>query len=123
MIQFYIPYVFGVLGIGPKKVITIVSMSLSSCVLNIAAEKPGCKINDDCPQSDTCLNQQCINPCTVSNPCAPNAECQAKNHRAVCQCPSGLAGNPFINCYQGTQHPSVMNLVPIYIIPYVYKEF
>jgi hypothetical protein len=72
------------------------------CVLNIAAEEPGCKSSDDCPQSDTCLGRQCVNPCTVSNPCAPSAECQAKNHRAVCQCPSGLTGNPFINCYQGT---------------------
>ncbi|PNF22176.1 hypothetical protein B7P43_G05064 [Cryptotermes secundus] len=69
------------------------------------AEEPGCKINDDCPQSDTCLNHQCINPCTVSNPCAPNAECQAKNHRAVCQCPSGLTGNPFINCYEVPPQP------------------
>lgn len=72
-----------------------------ACVMDFAAEEPGCKSNDDCPQSDTCLNRQCVNPCTVSNPCAPNAECQATNHRAVCHCPSGLAGNPFINCYQG----------------------
>lgn len=80
----------------------------------IAAEEPGCKNSVDCPQSDTCLNRQCVNPCTASNPCAPNAECQAKNHRAVCQCPSGLTGNPFINCYQGTQHP-VIYFAPFYM--------
>lgn len=100
-----------------------VSMRLSLCVLNISAEEPGCKSDDDCPQSATCLNRQCINPCIVSNPCAPNAECQANNHRAVCHCPSGLNGNPFINCYQGTHHPSVINLVPICIIPSFSKKF
>jgi len=80
----------------------------NTCVVDFAAEEPGCKSNDDCPQSDTCLNRKCVNPCTVSNPCAPNAECQAANHRAVCHCPSGLAGNPFINCYQGMQCLSLM---------------
>lgn len=62
---------------------------------------PGCKNDNDCPSSETCLNRQCINPCLVSNPCARNAHCEASNHRAICKCPSGLTGDPFINCYQG----------------------
>lgn len=64
---------------------------------------PGCKSDSDCPSSETCLNRQCINPCLVSNPCARNAHCEANNHRALCKCPAGLTGDPFINCYQELQ--------------------
>lgn len=65
------------------------------------AKLPGCKSDDECPQTDTCLNKQCVNPCIASNPCALNGECQALNHRAVCKCPPGHIGDPFINCYKG----------------------
>lgn len=60
--------------------------------------KPGCTTSDDCPLSEACLNRQCVNPCVVANPCAITADCQAINHKAVCQCPPGLIGDPFIRC-------------------------
>lgn len=47
-----------------------------------------------------CLNRLCVNPCTVANPCAPTAECQALNHKAVCRCPENLIGDPFLRCYE-----------------------
>lgn len=64
-------------------------------------EVSGCKNDDDCSASETCLNKQCVNPCISSNPCAQNGECQALNHRAVCKCLPGYVGDPFINCYKG----------------------
>uniref|UniRef100_A0A2S2QFK9 Neurogenic locus notch 2 n=1 Tax=Sipha flava TaxID=143950 RepID=A0A2S2QFK9_9HEMI len=60
----------------------------------------GCSSNSDCQPTDSCLNRQCVNPCTVSNPCASTALCTINNHKAVCRCPDGLTGDPFISCYK-----------------------
>ncbi|KAG8227100.1 hypothetical protein J437_LFUL007437 [Ladona fulva] len=62
-------------------------------------EEPGCSSSDECLDSETCLNRACVNPCAVSTPCAHNADCRATGHRAVCRCPTGMVGNPFVNCY------------------------
>lgn len=61
----------------------------------------GCSSNSDCQPTDSCLNRQCVNPCTVSNPCASTALCTINNHKAVCRCPDGLTGDPFVSCYKG----------------------
>lgn len=50
--------------------------------------------------SETCLNRNCVNPCAVGNPCSLSADCKPTNHKAVCSCPTGLVGNPFIRCYE-----------------------
>lgn len=74
-----------------------------NCCLSpsLAPQKdPGCSSNDECPLTETCRNRLCVNPCTEGNPCARSAECLAQNHRAVCTCPAGLVGDPFINCYR-----------------------
>lgn len=63
-------------------------------------DDPGCKSDNDCPDTETCQNRECLNPCIVSNPCARTAQCSAKNHRATCTCPSDLIGDPFVNCYK-----------------------
>lgn len=60
----------------------------------------GCKSDNDCPDTETCRNRACLNPCIESNPCARSAQCSAQNHRAACTCPSGLIGDPFVNCYK-----------------------
>lgn len=71
-------------------------------ICRVVPEKSaGCQSNDDCPYSNTCINQQCVEPCLVRNPCALNAECQSANHKANCKCPPGLIGDPFANCYKG----------------------
>lgn len=61
-------------------------------------EELGCKTNDDCSLSETCLNRRCLNPCAIANPCALTAICQPIHHKAVCSCPDGLIGDPFIRC-------------------------
>ncbi|BES97160.1 PTI [Nesidiocoris tenuis] len=62
--------------------------------------EPGCSTDSECSSAETCVNRQCVNPCSISNPCAKNAECQPTNHKAVCRCPAGLVGDPFTNCYR-----------------------
>lgn len=58
----------------------------------------GCMSNNDCPSEKRCVNEQCIDPCIYENTCSPRAECKASNHMAVCKCPPGLVGNPYIDC-------------------------
>lgn len=58
----------------------------------------GCLSNNDCPTDKRCVNEQCINPCLYENPCSPRAECLPQDHQAVCKCPPGLIGNPYIDC-------------------------
>lgn len=63
----------------------------------------GCRSNGDCPSDKQCTNAQCVNPCLYDNPCSPRAECQASNHLAVCKCPIGFTGNPYIDCVREPQ--------------------
>lgn len=58
----------------------------------------GCHSNNDCPNDRTCISAQCINPCVYDNACAPRAECRVQNHFAVCRCPPGYIGNPYVGC-------------------------
>lgn len=58
----------------------------------------GCRSNSDCPSDKQCENSQCINPCVYDNSCSSRAECSPQNHMAVCKCPPGLIGNPYVDC-------------------------
>lgn len=58
----------------------------------------GCRANNDCPGDKQCINSQCINPCIYDNPCSSRAECRVQNHMALCRCPPGYMGNPFVQC-------------------------
>jgi hypothetical protein len=56
--------------------------------------KIGCRAVTECPKSESCINERCVNPCN----CGQNADCFVKNHIPTCQCKSGFAGDPFIGC-------------------------
>lgn len=61
-----------------------------------------CKINADCPYDKACLNENCVNPCTHGQVrCGSGAECLPQNHQAVCKCPPGTQGSPFVACITG----------------------
>ncbi|EAT34892.1 AAEL012905-PA [Aedes aegypti] len=57
-----------------------------------------CRSNNDCPNDKQCRNTQCVDPCIYDSSCSPRAECKAQNHLAVCRCPPGLVGNPYVDC-------------------------
>lgn len=61
---------------------------------------PECTSDSDCPILRACVNQRCQDPCAVSNPCGTSAECLVSNHRPVCSCQQGWAGNPQVQCYK-----------------------
>ncbi len=61
----------------------------------------GCKSDSECQLTQTCLNRDCVDPCLFEK-CGINAQCSAKNHRAVCNCLSDFKPDPdpYIRCKQ-----------------------
>ena len=49
----------------------------------------GCTSDDACPNDRSCINQQCISPCTY-DPCEDPAECTVLGHETECPCPAGF---------------------------------
>ena len=41
---------------------------------------------------------QCKDPCRYNNPCGSGADCKATGHKAICSCPRGFTGDPFVSC-------------------------
>ena len=56
-----------------------------------------CRRDADCPLDKTCHREECVDPCQLTS-CGDRAICKAKFHRAHCQCPAGLQGNPLVQC-------------------------
>ena len=45
---------------------------------------------------------RCVDPCTLTQ-CGRGAQCRAEYHQAVCYCPSGLKGDPKVECANSKQ--------------------
>ena len=56
----------------------------------------GCESDLDCPLVLACENGICRNPCPAG--CGTGAFCSAQNHRPVCHCQPGYAGDPQLGC-------------------------
>lgn len=54
-------------------------------------------VPEDCPSSQICSNNHCVNAC--DGVCGINANCDAKNHVPTCSCPPGYSGDPFKSCH------------------------
>jgi len=64
--------------------------------------RPECIEDPECPDSQACINQRCIDPCIVQNPCARDAICTTHVHHPVCTCAEGYGGDPYTQCYRRT---------------------
>ena len=62
-----------------------------------SAPKPECTSDPECPYHLACIQEKCQDPC-YSHSCGRNAECKAKNHRAICICFPGYVGDPYSFC-------------------------
>ena len=79
-------------------------IDLTNCLTpGIAAPKPECTVDPDCPAHLACLGQKCRDPC-VPEQCGQRAICRVNSHRAVCLCPPPLEGNPYIACIEREYH-------------------
>ena len=68
---------------------------------DVACVKIECKVDDDCLDTHACRNQKCRPVCGPGNlPCGGEAICTAISHEAVCSCPPGLEGDPYVTCFE-----------------------
>lgn len=58
--------------------------------------RPECILNSDCPRNRACIRNKCKDPCPGT--CGQDAICTVLNHIPICSCPTGMAGNPFVEC-------------------------
>lgn len=66
---------------------------------SIGCIKVECRSNDECSGQHSCVNRQCIPVCATDRlVCGEKAVCYGANHRAICECPPGLSGNPRTSC-------------------------
>uniref|UniRef100_A0A0K8UI27 Stabilin-2 n=1 Tax=Bactrocera latifrons TaxID=174628 RepID=A0A0K8UI27_BACLA len=63
-----------------------------------ACNRGECLDNIDCRGDLQCKDNRCVNPCVGA--CGLNANCEPKNHVAVCSCPTGYRGDPFTSCHR-----------------------
>ena len=84
--------------------------------ISILVSKGECQRDTDCSNDKACINNFCVNPCTVSQPCGESAICEAISHRPVCKCPPGYAGDPHTVCYTCTSTLQISFHLLIYCI-------
>ena len=51
-----------------------------------------CLTDPECSDRLACRNEKCVDPC---EDCSVNADCIARNHRAICKCLPGYEGPPY----------------------------
>jgi hypothetical protein len=79
---------------------TIKTLVREPSTLYLVEARPECRTDPECAQNQACLNERCIDPCLVKNPCAPQAQCNTRAHHPVCTCPEGYGGDPYRQCYR-----------------------
>ncbi|KAG7160158.1 epidermal cell surface receptor-like [Homarus americanus] len=73
-----------------------------------------CASDPECPDDRFCLGGVCVDPCPILTPCSgalKGGVCVSKDHRPVCECPSGTIANsdaklciPYNGTETGCQH-------------------
>ena len=67
----------------------------------------GCTKDSDCPSQTACVSEQCVNPCSLSEPCGLNALCSVLDTLPVrtmtCVCIQGYEGDASVECTPGKQ--------------------
>ena len=86
---------------GPNSICREINgQPVCSCVAGYLGAPPTCRpeciVSTDCPLSEACSNQKCVNPCPGS--CGFRSLCNVVNHNPICNCPSDLTGDPFVQC-------------------------
>lgn len=65
---------------------------------HLACIAVGCRSNDECSLSQSCVNSECVDACLITQ-CGANAVCKVDGyHKARCYCRDGFNGNPYERC-------------------------
>lgn len=72
------------------------------------APRPECTSDPECPLHLACIQERCQDPCSTFT-CGTNAECQVRNHRAVCSCKRGYEGDPYRICVEREMTNCIVN--------------
>ena len=68
-----------------------------------------CLSDPECADYLACRNEKCVDPC---EDCSINADCTARNHRAICECRIGYTGNPYGSvCSKSKAHQSYFLII------------
>lgn len=78
--------------------IVTVLYSLSLHVFSLLNIEHVCLSDRDCPNEKACINNQCVDPCTLRGACGENALCRSVLHRPRCSCPQCYVGMPHLSC-------------------------
>ena len=72
----------------------------------IVVQDPECRIDRDCPNGMSCVDERCQNLCQSRNPCLGNLECSVTesydgSRTVACSCPVGFVAVSESHCEQG----------------------
>lgn len=86
--------------------------------------RPECTSNSECAGNLACINLRCQNPCVGT--CGIQTTCLVNNHRPICRCLDGYAGDPFSECSPQSKRSTlsqrpVPNCKPIYFSQLLYR--
>jgi len=76
----------------------------------VGCNRGDCLTHGDCADNRACVGYICEDPCSHRHEvCGANAECESKNHGAVCRCPRGYTGQPLVQCTYDPQSTQPVN--------------
>lgn len=74
--------------------------AVCSCLQHYVGRAPNCRpectSDSECPGNLACINLRCRDPCVGT--CGIQTTCLVNNHRPICRCIDGYAGDPFSEC-------------------------
>lgn len=77
---------------------TLLVISKSTVDVRMPSFTVGCRGDSECPLTQSCVNNECMDACLVTQ-CGVNALCTSDGyHRPRCYCPDGYQGNPYHIC-------------------------
>ena len=76
--NFYLIYLLRLIDIQTIVFCSFIVLSLFNIYPNksIILVEIGCRTDSECPSQTACINQECVNPCAIADPCGENAQCQ-----------------------------------------------
>ena len=57
-----------------------------------------CVENTECPVGRSCVQNKCVDACTLAGVCGANAVCTVLTHTPLCSCSPGFTGDPTVGC-------------------------